>query len=49
LLRGTDQLLIALPTRKPEHAMTKELIIAEKPSAANDVARNRIYGRALAR
>ena len=26
-------------TRKPEHTMTKKLIIAEKPSVANDIAR----------
>jgi hypothetical protein len=29
--------------------MTKELIIAEMPSVANDVARDRIYERAPAR
>jgi hypothetical protein len=28
--------------------MNKNLIIAEKPSAANDVARDRIYERSLA-
>ena len=29
--------------------MTKKLISAEKPSVANDIARDRIYERALAR
>ena len=29
--------------------MTKKFIIAEKPSVANDVLRDRIYERALAR
>ncbi len=29
--------------------MTKKIIIAEKPSVTNDVSRERIYERALAR
>jgi hypothetical protein len=29
--------------------MTKKRIIAEKPSVANDIARDRIYERALGR
>jgi hypothetical protein len=49
LAAGCRPIIDRACARKPEHTMTNKLIIAEGPSVANDIARDRIYERATAR